>query len=206
MSNTIVVAISGASGAVYSRRLIEVLLELGSEVHVCVSTSGADVWQHELGDSIWADGVEPRSIAPNANDEMLSRLHCHRNDDYFAPIASGAFLTDGMVVCPCSGHTLAAVSHSLSGNLIQRAAEVHLKEGRKLVLVTRETPLSVGQLENMSLAARHGAIILPASPGWYHGVESTDDLVDFIVARVLDQLGVANDLIKRWGDVSPSDS
>ncbi len=203
MRNTFVVAISGASGVVYSRRLIEVLLELGGEVHFTVSSAGADVWRHELGDPMWADGIDPSILAPSATQGARERLHCHRHDDFFAPIASGAFVTDGMVVCPCSGQTLSAVAHSSSGNLIQRAAEVHLKERRKLVLVTRETPLSIGQIENMSLAARNGAVILPASPGWYHGVDSANDLVDFVVARVLDQLAVPNNLIQRWGEISP---
>ncbi|WP_372722322.1 UbiX family flavin prenyltransferase, partial [Novipirellula sp.] len=120
--------------------------------------------------------------------------------DYFTPIASGSFRTQAMVVCPCSGSTLSGIARAAGSNLIQRAAEVHLKEHRKLVLVPRETPLSVLQLENMHRLAAAGAVILPAMPGWYHGVESLDSLVDFIVSRIMDQIGVDNSLIQRWGE------
>ena len=108
-------------------------------------------------------------------------------------------VTAGMVVCPCSGSTLSGIAHGASTNLIQRAAEVHLKERRPLILVPRETPLSLIHIDNMRKAAEAGAVILPASPGWYHGVESLQDLVDFVVARILDQLGVPRQLVKRWG-------
>lgn len=199
MSKTLIVAITGASGAIYTRRLLECLLRGGHTVHVTISQSGADVWRQELGDSLNATDPEKTMLAPEVDNGAYERLHCYRNDDYFSPVASGSFKTDGMVVCPCSGQTLAAIAHSMAGNLVQRAAEVQLKERRKLVLVTRETPISPGQIENMGLAARHGAVILPASPGWYHGVQSVDDLVDFIVARILDQLDVDNELIRRWG-------
>jgi 4-hydroxy-3-polyprenylbenzoate decarboxylase len=116
-----------------------------------------------------------------------------------APIASGSALSSGMVVCPCSGGTLSAVAHGASTNLIQRAADVHLKERRKLILVPRETPLSLIQLDNMKRVCEAGAIVLPASPGWYHGVRTVRDLVDFIVARILDHLEVAHHLSRRWG-------
>jgi 4-hydroxy-3-polyprenylbenzoate decarboxylase len=113
--------------------------------------------------------------------------------------ASGSFLTGGMVVCPCSGSTLSGIAHAASMNLIQRAADVHLKERRRLILVPRETPLSIIQLDNLRKASEAGAVILPASPGWYHGVSSVRDLVDFVVARILDQLAVPHTLMKRWG-------
>jgi 4-hydroxy-3-polyprenylbenzoate decarboxylase len=116
-----------------------------------------------------------------------------------APIASGSFLTAAMVICPCSGSTLGALAHSVGENLIHRAAEVHLKERRKLVVVPRETPLSLPQLKNMQAVHEAGAVVLPASPGFYHGAESVADLVDFVVARICDQLGVANSLMTRWG-------
>jgi 4-hydroxy-3-polyprenylbenzoate decarboxylase len=104
------------------------------------------------------------------------------------------------VVCPCSGSTLSSIAHAAGNNLIHRAAEVHLKERRKLVLVPRETPLSLPQIDNMHKAALAGAVILPAAPGWYHGVRSVEDLVDFVVARILDQLGVQHTLVRRWGE------
>lgn len=200
MSKTIVVAITGASGSVYARRLIQCLIEGGHHVHVAISPSGADVWRQELNETIDPTSPNPPVLAARLGVSAEDRLHVHRYDDYFSPIASGSFKTDGMVICPCSGQTLASVAHSMANNLIQRAAEVHLKERRKLVLVTRETPISAGQIDNMGRAAGYGAVILPASPGWYHGVASLEDLIDFIVARILDQLDVDNELVRRWGD------
>ncbi len=123
----------------------------------------------------------------------------HHYQNLLAPIASGSFLTAGMVICPCSGSTLGAVVHGTGENLIHRAASVHLKERRKLVVVPRETPLSMIQLENMRRAVEAGAVVLPAMPGFYHGVRSIRDLVDFVVARVCDQLGVEHTLMHRWG-------
>ena len=116
-------------------------------------------------------------------------------------LTTRSFLTADMVICPCSGTTLAAVATGAAGNLIQRATEVHLKERRKLILVPREAPLSLAHIDNMRRVTEAGAIVLPASPGWYHGVESIHDLVDFVVARICDQLGVAHTLTKRWGEV-----
>ena len=116
-----------------------------------------------------------------------------------APLASGSFLPAAMVICPCSGGTLSAVAHSQGGNLIHRAAEVHLKERRKLVVVPRETPLSLPQMKNMVAIHEAGAVVLPASPGFYAGARSVADLVDFVVARICDQIGVANTLVRRWG-------
>jgi 4-hydroxy-3-polyprenylbenzoate decarboxylase len=132
---------------------------------------------------------------PRAGGEMVY----HHFENLMAPIASGSFLTDGMVICPCSGSTLGAVVHGTGENLIQRAASVHLKERRKLVLVPRETPLSMIHLDNMRRAVEAGAVVLPAMPGFYHGVEAIGDLVDFVVARICDQLGVENTLMHRWG-------
>jgi 4-hydroxy-3-polyprenylbenzoate decarboxylase len=129
-------------------------------------------------------------------------LHYHRHDDFFAPIASGSHLTAGMVICPCSGSTLSAVAHGSGNNLIHRAADVHLKEHRRLIVVPRETPLSLVQIDNMKRVCELGGVVLPAMPGWYHGVESLDDLVDFVVARILDQLGVEHSLMQRWGSTN----
>jgi 4-hydroxy-3-polyprenylbenzoate decarboxylase len=129
----------------------------------------------------------------------LECIQFHRLHDYFTPVASGSHRTAGMVVCPCSGGTLSAIAQGSSSNLIHRAAEVHLKERRKLILVTRETPLSRVALKNMLEAHDAGAVIMPASPGWYHGVDHLNDLVDFMVSRILDQLGLDNQLIRRWG-------
>jgi 4-hydroxy-3-polyprenylbenzoate decarboxylase len=198
MSGPFVVGITGASGAVYAVRLVEVLLGEGCEVHLAISPSGATVIAQELNVELDLDNFSPATLfhaPPN-----MDLLRYHHFADFMAPIASGSFVTAGMVICPCSGSTLSAVAHAAGSNLIQLAAEVHLKEHRKLILVPRETPLSLPQINNMKLATEAGAIILPAMPGWYHGVKSVHDLVDFIVCRILDQLGVKTDLMQRWGE------
>jgi len=189
-------AITGASGAVYAVRLLEVLVDAGREVHLMISPSGAAVIKQELDRSVEIDQFELNALLPSRDP---GRITYHHYTDFMAPLASGSFLTGGMVVCPCSGSTLSGIAHGASNNLIQRAADVHLKERRKLILVPRETPLSIIQLDNMRRAAEAGAVILPAMPGWYHGVKSVEDLVDFVVARILDQLGVPHDLMRRWG-------
>jgi 4-hydroxy-3-polyprenylbenzoate decarboxylase len=196
----LVLALTGASGAVYATRLLEVLVRSGNHVHFTISPSGAAVVKQELGIAI--DPAKPYLTAllpAELGDEARSLVVCHHYQDFMSPIASGSFLTGGMVVCPCSGSTLSGIAHAASQNLIQRAADVHLKERRKLILVPRETPLSVLQIENMHRAAQAGAVLLPAMPGFYHGAKTLQDLVDFVVARILDQLAVPHDLVKRWG-------
>jgi 4-hydroxy-3-polyprenylbenzoate decarboxylase len=199
----IVIAITGASGAVYGIRLLEVLLNAGCEVHLTISPSGQAVIEHELGLKLDLERFEISALKLQMPDGALRgdgtgpSYHHYRN--LMAPIASGSFLTAGMVICPCSGSTLGAVVHSVGENLIHRAAEVHLKERRTLILVPRETPLSLPQLENMKRAAEAGAVVLPASPGFYHRANAVRDLVDFVVARICDQLGVENNLMQRWG-------
>ncbi len=217
MTHPIVLAITGASGAVYAARLLRFLLATNREVHLTISESGAAVIRQELGIDFKLDSIDLISLLQfrlpgedrsddnegirNASALLLEggNLKYHRYTDYFTPIASGSFLTAGMVICPCSGSTLAGVVHGASQNLIQRAAEVHLKEKRRLIVVPRETPLSVFQIENMQRAAQAGAVVLPAMPGWYHGVNSLSDLVDFVVARILDHLEIEHDLMRRWG-------
>ena len=195
-----VVAITGASGAVYAVRLLEVLLSSGRELHLMISPSGAAVIRQELDRAVSLEQFDARLLLPAAAAEQAAGLlRYHHYSDFMAPPASGSFLTGGMVVCPCSGSTLSGIAHGSSTNLIQRAADVHLKERRKLILVPRETPLSLIHLENMKLAAAAGAVILPAMPGWYHGVRSVQDLIDFVVARILDQLGLPHELMRRWG-------
>jgi 4-hydroxy-3-polyprenylbenzoate decarboxylase len=196
----LVLAITGASGAVYGVRLLEVLAGSGRDVHLLISPSGASVIQQELGREIHLNQFDPRSLVPEAAESAAERIRYHHNSDFLAAPASGSFLTGGMVVCPCSGSTLSAIASGASNNLIQRAADVHLKERRKLILVQRETPLSLVHLDNMRKAAAAGAVILPAMPGWYHGVNSVQDLIDFVVARILDQLGLPHELMKRWGE------
>jgi 4-hydroxy-3-polyprenylbenzoate decarboxylase len=224
----LVLAITGASGAVYALRLLEVLLKSHGDVHLTISPSGQEVLRQELGLTVDLEDFQPLSLThraafPAAHDatefdrlvsgllaglaETLGSggadrdggLRYYHHQDYLAPIASGSFLTGGMVICPCSGSTLSAVVHASGDNLVQRAADVHLKERRRLILVPRETPLSAIQLDNLKRAAEAGAVVLPAMPGWYHGVQSMADLVDFVVARILDQLEVEHRLMRRWG-------
>lgn len=214
----LVLAITGASGAVYATRLLDVLLCAGKDVHLTISPSGKVVLKQELDLDVSLERFDLASLKLLAADRPtdprladvrrlhnhapLGRVTYHHHANFMTPIASGSFLTSGMVVCPCSGSTLAGVVHGTGDNLIHRAADVHLKERRKLVLVPRETPLSVVQLENMARAAQVGAVVLPAMPGWYHGVSSLQDLVDFVVARILDQLGVEHRLMQRWQEES----
>ena len=219
----VVLAITGASGAIYAVRLLQVLVAAGRRVHLSISPAAALVVKQELGLEIDLTRFHPNALPsspdsaaasglPPAIAEVLGRgrstvprlaasggIVYHHFQNLTAPIASGSFLTAGMVICPCSGSTLGAVVHGTGENLIHRAASVHLKERRRLIVVPRETPLSTIQLENMRRAAEAGAVVLPAMPGFYHGVESLADLVDFVVARICDQLGVENSLIHRWG-------
>ncbi len=187
---------------IYATRLLEVLLLSGREVHLSISPSGAAVIQHELERAVDLQKFRLSDLVGGEVAEKLpaEKLHYHHYQDLMAPIASGSFLTGGMVVCPCSGGTLSAIVHAASGNLIHRAADVQMKEGRKLIVVPRETPLSVFQLDNMKAAAAAGIVVLPAMPGFYHGAKTIADLVDFVVARICDQLGVEQGLVRRWGE------
>ena len=200
----LVVAITGASGAVYAARLLQVLVNAGRRVHVTVSPSATQVFQLELGITIDLQNCDLSQLlteqTASNNEQPRGSLVYHHYQDFRAGIASGSFLTAGMVVCPCSMGTLASIANGLSTNLIHRAADVHLKERRKLILVPRETPLGSIQLENMKRLADVGAIILPAMPGFYHGPTTIQDLVDFVVGRICDQLGVPHELFKRWGE------
>ena len=197
----LVVGITGASGAPYGVRLLEVLLAAGREIHLTISPSGQAVIGEELGRRIDLERFDVAALLGKA-PPAAGRLHYHHHKNLMAPIASGSFLTAAMVICPCSGSTLAAVAHAMGENLIHRAAEVHLKERRKLVVVPRETPLSLPQLKNMQAIHEAGAVVLPASPGFYARAETVADLVDFVVARICDQLGVANVLMPRWGEAT----
>ena len=193
----LVLAITGASGVVYGRRLLEILLQMNETVHLSISDSGRHVLQHELGLEINLNRFEVQQLLPDWPRDAAQPIY-HHYKDFMTPIASGSFRTRAMVVCPCSGSTLSGIATAASGNLIQRAADVHLKERRKLVLVPRETPLSLLQIENLRSVTLAGAIVLPASPGFYHACETVSDLVDFVVARILDQVGIENRLAKRW--------
>lgn len=205
-ATTVTLALTGASGLAYGLRLLECLLAAGAEVGVVYSQAAQIVAKQEL------DLVLP-ARAPDAERHLRERfahapgrLRVYGREDWYAPIASGSSPADAMVVCPCTMGTLAAIANGLADNLIERAADVALKEQRKLVLVPRETPFSALHLENMLRLARAGAVILPANPGFYHRPKTADDLVDFVVARVLDHLGVAHALLPRWGREARGDA
>lgn len=212
MIRPLVLGITGASGAAYAVRLLDVLLRTGHSVHASISPSGAAVIKQELNVTVDLQQFDPDALLKSIErfqfhesgqrtrgEARRGAITYHHFQDYMTPIASGSFLTAGMVICPCSGSTLSGVVHGASTNLIQRAADVHLKERRRLILVPRETPLSLIHLENMRRACEAGAIVLPAMPGWYHGVRSLGDLIDFVVARILDQLELPHQLMRRWG-------
>ena len=205
-ASDLVLALTGASGAPYGVRLLEVLLRAGRTVHLTMSPAAAEVLERELDRRV---KLEQFALADLLGEEAAraapGRVYYHHFRDFGAGIASGSFLTAGMAVCPCSMGTAAAIAHGLSENLIHRAADVHLKERRKLVLVPRETPLHVIQLRNLAACAEAGAVVLPAMPAFYTRPQSLQDAVDFIVGRVCDQLGVGHGLLRRWGD-GPADN
>ena len=198
VGSDLVVALTGASGAPYGVRLLEVLLGAGRTVHLCVSAAAVEVIERELGRLVRLERFEARDLLGEA-PAGPGRLVYHHYRNFQAGIASGSFLTGGMVVCPCSMGTVAAVAHGLGENLIHRAADVHLKEKRKLILVPRETPLHLIQLRNLVACAEAGAVVLPAMPAFYTRPQSLADVVDFVVGRVCDQLGIENRLLPRWG-------
>jgi len=192
----IFLGITGASGAPYAARLLEGLVAAGCEVGVTASSSGVQV----LGTELWAEPGIGRK-------EALARLvgdapdvTVYEPDDYGSPYASGSARVDGYVICPCSMATVGTIAAGAMANLVHRAASVALKEGRRLVLVPRETPLSTIHLENLLRLRQAGAVILFAAPGFYHAPETVDDLINFVVGRCLDQLSIEQDLVTRWGE------
>src|SRR5438270_4434791 len=197
----LVLAFTGASGSPYGVRLLEVLLRAGQTVHLTLSPAGVEVLAHEMDRHVRLDHfVLADLLGDAAAGTQPGQVHYHDYRDFHAGIASGSFLTAGMVICPCSTGTVGAIAHGLSQNLIHRAADVHLKERRTLVLVPRETPLHVIQLRNLAACAEAGAVILPAMPAFYTRPRTLQDSIDFIVGRVCDQLGVEHHLLQRWGD------
>ncbi len=185
----LVVGISGASGAPYARRLLDFLAAHGQahgvSVDLVFTTTGRQVWKQEIG-------AEPRYPWP-----------VWKSQDFTAPFASGSALYDAMVVIPCSAGALARIAHGMSADLLGRAADVMLKEGRRLVLVLRETPLSLVHARAMVQVIEAGAMVLPASPSFYSGARTVEALVDTVVSRVLDKLGLPNELMKRWDGLAP---
>ena len=196
MTERLIVAICGASGSIYAVTLLRELLARPLEVHVIASPAGRQVMSHELGYKGNLSALLEETFR-SFRDPGASLVE-HRAETFFAPPASGSFKHGGMVVVPCSMKTLAAIAAGVADNLVTRAADVCLKERRPLILVPRETPLSTIHLENMLRAARAGALILPPAPAFYHGPKTVEDLVDFVVARILDHLGISHRLVGEW--------
>ncbi|MEM7253473.1 MAG: flavin prenyltransferase UbiX [Pseudomonadota bacterium] len=192
-------AMTGASGAQYGLRLIETLLTHAYDVHLVFSEPARMVINTETDVRIPSRPSDCQSMLTEQYRDLPGTIRVFGKDDWFAPMASGSNPPAAMAVCPCTTGTLGALASGLSRSLIERAADVVLKERRRLVVVVRETPFSHIHLENMLTLSRAGAVILPANPGFYHHPKTIDDIVDFVVARVLDQLGVAQTLMPRWG-------
>jgi 4-hydroxy-3-polyprenylbenzoate decarboxylase len=201
---TVTLALTGASGMPYGVRLLECLLAAGVRVYLLYSQVAQVVARQEMDLALPTRTREVEDFFVRRFGAAENQLRVFGREEWFAPVASGSNPADAMVICPCSMGTLAAVACGLADNLIERAADVMMKEHRPLVLVPRETPLSAIHLENMLRLARAGAVILPANPGFYHHPVKIEDLIDFVVARVLDQLSVPHRLIARWGEAPSS--
>ncbi len=201
MSKKIVVAICGASGSIYGIRLLKALLDKQVKVYLIISEAGLRVLEHETGYKAGGKSESFESFLKNQGVlfHKKTRLNRYDQDDFFAPPASGSFRHDGMVIAPCSMKTLGAITSGIADNLIHRAADVCLKEKRLLILLPRETPLSAIHLKNMYKAAISGATIMPPSPSFYFNPKTISDLVDSVIARVLDHLKIEHDLSEEWG-------
>ena len=206
MSRTICLAFTGASGMPYGVRLLECLLAAGCRVQLLYSQVAQVVARQEMALELPARASETQTFLRERFAALPGSLDVSGREEWFAPVASGSNPPEAMIVCPCTMGTLASIAQGLASNLIERAADVVLKEGRKLVLVPRETPFSAIHLENMLRLARAGAVILPPNPGFYHHPQNVSDLVDFVVARILDQIAVPHALMQRWGDQAESAS
>jgi len=193
-----VVAITGASGSIYGLRLVSELLRAGCRVSLILTEAGRQVLKHEVGLD-WS--TENKQQRHQVQEYFASiAVDCLDIDDFWAGSASGSNPADAVIIMPCSMGTVGRIAAGLSGNLLERAADVMLKERRQLILVPRETPFNTIHLENLLRLSQAGAVILPAMPGFYHGPDAISDLVDFVVGKVLDQLAVEHDLFERWGE------
>ncbi|RYY73172.1 MAG: UbiX family flavin prenyltransferase [Gammaproteobacteria bacterium] len=200
MRRTITLAMTGASGAQYGLRLLQCLLAANCKVYLLLSTAAQVVIRTET-DLDLPETIEEQQLFFNEILEVdEDQLQLLAKDDWFSPVASGSSSPSSMVICPASGGALSAIAHGASNNLIERAADVALKERRQLILVPREAPYSAIHLENMLKLTNMGAVILPASPGFYMQPQTINELIDFVVARILDQLGIEQDLMPRWGE------
>ncbi|MET0068798.1 MAG: flavin prenyltransferase UbiX [Candidatus Thiodiazotropha sp.] len=195
----IAVAITGASGSAYGLRLLESLLASGRDIYLMISQAGQIVLKMESDLDLPGQPAEVERLLTQRFQASPGQLQVFGRQQWMAPVASGSNPPAAMVVCPCTTGTLAAVASGASNDLIERAADVVLKERRKLILVVRETPFSDIHLENMLKLSRMGAVIMPANPGFYHRPATLDEIVDFMVARILDQLDIEHSLMPRWG-------
>ena len=199
--------ITGASGAIYGGRALGALTAAGCDVGLCISDAGAHVISHEILEAGTRPPDDPGLVVTTFVERFATgpgSVTLLGLNDLTAPFASGSSLAPAALIAPCSGSTMGAIAHGTARNLIHRCADVMLKERRRLVLMPRETPLSLIQIENMAAVTRAGAIVMPAMPGFYGLPRRVDDLVDFMVAKALDHLGVPNDLIARWCDDTPA--
>ncbi|MBP6366622.1 MAG: UbiX family flavin prenyltransferase [Nitrosomonas sp.] len=196
---TITLALTGASGMPYGIRLLERLLVEGKQVYLLYSQVAQVVAQQEMNLALPSRAKEAEAFFNRLYNIPDGQLRVFGREEWFAPVASGSNPADAMVVCPCTMGTLAAIAAGLNQKLIERAADVMLKENRQLILVPREMPFSAIHLENMLKLVRSGAVILPANPGFYHHPQTVQDMIDFVVARILDHLGISHTLIARWG-------
>ena len=198
----VTVALTGASGAQYGLRLIDCLVAARHQVLVLISKAAHMVIATETDESLPSNPERLSEALRERSGAAPGQIRCFGREDWMAPVASGSGAPSAMVICPCSTGTLSAVATGASNNLIERAADVALKERRQLILVPRETPFSAIHLEHMLTLTRMGAVILPAAPGFYHRPQTLDDMIDFIVARILNQLGIAHALMPRWGEAT----
>ena len=204
-ANAISLAMTGASGARYGLRLLQCLLEAGRTVYLMISAPGQVVIGMETDVKLPGRNVEIQRVLAQRYGAQNGQLRVYGREEWTAPVASDSSVPQAMIICPCTMGTLSAVANGASRTLIDRAADVVLKEGRKLIVVPRETPFSAIHLENMLRLARLGVCVLPANPGFYHKPSGIDDLVDFVVARILDQLGIEHGISQRWADTDLTD-
>lgn len=195
----IALAITGASGAPYAQRLLEILLKQGLQVHLMISAAGRLVLADELDWKLPARAADIKSVLMQEFSCQAEQLQIYGEQQWSAPLASGSHRVPTMIVCPCTMGTLSAIAVGGSDNLINRAADVMIKENRKLIIVPREAPFSVIHLENMLKLAKLGVCILPPNPGFYFKPQQLSEIIDFVVARILDQAGIEHDLSRRWG-------
>jgi len=197
-TQSILVALTGASGSLYGQRFLQAAVRHFPEVHLIVSDAAADVIRHELGIDLDPGDFDPQALLGEV--EGLAPVQCHHWADFSAPFASGSNPCDAVVIVPCTMGTVARIAHGLADNLITRAADVALKERKTLIVVPRETPLNVIHLRNLTALAEAGAVVLPAAPGFYHRPQTIEELVDAVVERILAHLGVPEEELRvKWG-------